>query len=68
MSKLIVNNRYISTTEENQKGVYYIEGEIKIIVVSSAFEEKFKICSLEVVYRAKSGHENVVRDCLQGGA
>ena len=60
VSEFIVDNRHVSTTEENQKGAYYIEGEVNIVAVSSAFEEKFKICSIEVVYRAEPGHENVI--------
>lgn len=41
---------YVSRMKENQKDIYYITGESKDVVASSAFVEKVKSRGFEVVY------------------
>merc|ERR1719319_1779209 len=52
---------YVSRMKENQKDIYYITGESKEIVASSAFVERLKKRGLEVVYMTEPIDEYVVQ-------
>merc|ERR550519_3267470 len=52
---------YVSRMKENQKSIYYITGESKDIVASSAFVERLKKRGLEVVYMTEPVDEYVVQ-------
>merc|ERR1719330_328787 len=52
---------YVSRMKENQKSIYYITGEAKDIVASSAFVERLKKRGLEVIYMTEPVDEYVVQ-------
>merc|ERR1712086_688215 len=52
---------YVSRMKENQKDIYYITGESKDVVGSSAFVERLKKRGLEVVYMTEPIDEYVVQ-------
>merc|ERR1719296_328829 len=52
---------YVSRMKETQKSIYYITGEAKDIVASSAFVERLKKRGLEVVYMTEPVDEYVVQ-------
>merc|ERR1712003_142340 len=54
-------NDYVSRMKENQKDIYYITGESKDVVGSSAFVERLKKRGLEVVYMTEPIDEYVVQ-------
>merc|ERR1719245_249586 len=52
---------YVSRMKENQKDIYYITGESKEVVGTSAFVERLKKRGLEVVYMTEPIDEYVVQ-------
>jgi molecular chaperone HtpG len=52
---------YVSRMKENQKDIYYITGESKDVVASSAFVEKVKKRGFEVVYMTEPIDEYCVQ-------
>merc|ERR1712088_488506 len=52
---------YVSRMKETQKSIYYITGEAKDIVASSAFVERLKKRGLEVIYMTEPVDEYVVQ-------
>merc|ERR1711994_822415 len=54
-------NDYVSRMKENQKDIYYITGESKDVVGSSAFVERLKKRGLEVIYMTEPIDEYVVQ-------
>nr|ADR79284.1 Hsp90 alpha2 [Brachionus ibericus] len=52
---------YVSRMKENQKDIYYITGESKEVVASSAFVEKVKKRGFEVVYMTEPIDEYCVQ-------
>jgi len=54
-------NDYVSRMKENQKDIYYITGESKDVVASSAFVEKVKTRGFEVIYMTEPIDEYCVQ-------
>lgn len=54
-------SEYISRMKENQKDIYYIAGESRDIVASSAFVERLKKRGFEVIYMTEPIDEYVVQ-------
>lgn len=54
-------NDYVSRMKENQKDIYYITGESKDVVASSAFVEKVKSRGFEVIYMTEPIDEYCVQ-------
>jgi molecular chaperone HtpG len=54
-------NDYVSRMKENQKDIYYITGESRDVVASSAFVEKVKKRGFEVIYMTEPIDEYCVQ-------